>query len=83
MILDAIQFSIHYFMPMFVVMVPLAIVALFVRMTPSYSVEERLGTAKTSCLVALAVVEFFAIFGGKFLNFLEYRWVHFAQPAVC
>jgi multiple antibiotic resistance protein len=54
---------------MFVVMVPLAIVALFVSMTSSYSVEERLRTAKTSCLVALGVVEFFVVFGGKIFEF--------------
>jgi multiple antibiotic resistance protein len=78
MILDTIHFIIQYLTTIFIIIDPLAIVALFVSMTSSYTGEERLRIAKMSCLIAFGVTEFFAIFGEKIFNFLESRWVHFA-----
>jgi multiple antibiotic resistance protein len=78
MILDTIHFIIQYLTTIFIIIDPLAIVALFVSITCSYTVEERWHIAKMKCLVAFEVTECFAIFGEKIFNFLESRWVHFA-----
>ena len=69
MILDAVQFVLQYFVTMFVVISPLAIIALFVSMTAAYSFEERIQTAKTGCKVAFAVMVFFALAGEKIFEF--------------
>jgi multiple antibiotic resistance protein len=67
--LDTIQFSLRYFVTMFVVASPLAIIALFVSMTASYTVSERVAAAKMACLVAFGVVEFFVLFGRRIFEF--------------
>ncbi len=69
MILDTLQFVLHYFVTMFVVISPLAIVAMFVSMTASYTVKERLQTAKMGCKVALSLMAFFALAGKKIFEF--------------
>jgi multiple antibiotic resistance protein len=69
MIIDTIRFVLQYFVTMFIVITPLAILALFVSMTAPYTVKERLQAARMSCVVALGVVEFFALFGKKIFEF--------------
>lgn len=68
-ILDTIQFVLQYFMTMFVIISPLAIVALFVSMTAMHTVKERLRTARMGCLVAFFVMAFFALAGRKIFEF--------------
>jgi multiple antibiotic resistance protein len=65
MFLEIIQF----FVTLIVVTNPIAIVALFVSMTSSYTVKEREAAVKTACLVALGVIEFFALTGKKIFEF--------------
>jgi multiple antibiotic resistance protein len=69
MILNTIHFILQYFVTMFVVTTPLAIIALFVSMTSPYTMKERMQTARLGCFVALGVVEFFALFGKKIFEF--------------
>jgi small neutral amino acid transporter SnatA (MarC family) len=81
MIRNTIRFILQDFATLFVAMAPLAILALFISMTSPYTVKERLQTARISCLVAFEVVEFFALFGNKISEFLEFPWVHSTWPA--
>lgn len=69
MVLDAVQFLLQYFITILVVISPFAIIALFVSMTASYTVKERIKTAKTSCLVAFSLLAFFALAGEKIFEF--------------
>ncbi|MDE6432578.1 MAG: MarC family protein [Opitutales bacterium] len=67
--MEAIQFFLQYFMTIFVVISPLAIMALFICMTASYTVPERIKSAKMGCKVGGALLVFFAITGKKIFEF--------------
>ncbi|MDR0715687.1 MAG: MarC family protein [Puniceicoccales bacterium] len=62
---STISFVFRYFVTMAVIMSLPAVVALFVSMTSFYSIKERIRAARVGCLVALTVIEFFAMFGVK------------------
>lgn len=69
MISDVAQFMLRYFITIFVVISPLAAIALFVSMTALYTAEERVRTAKISCQVAFWLMAFFALVGQKIFEF--------------
>jgi multiple antibiotic resistance protein len=65
MFLEIVQF----FVTLLIVTNPIAIAALFVSMTSSYTVQERIATVRTACLIALGVLEFFVLTGKKMFEF--------------
>ncbi|MDR3144117.1 MAG: MarC family protein [Puniceicoccales bacterium] len=65
-----IQYFIMYFTRLFVIISPLAIVALFVSMTGNSTMNGRIRTAKVGSLVAYVTMLFFAIAGQEIFIFL-------------
>jgi multiple antibiotic resistance protein len=68
--MNCFQYFIGYFTKLFVVISPLAIIALFVSMTAHYTVSRRIRTAKVGSIVAYFTMLFFAIFGQEIFIFL-------------
>jgi multiple antibiotic resistance protein len=62
------SFFVNCFFRIFVAMCPLAIVVLYLSMTPSFTLKERLAIARTSCLVAWGVMVSTALGGPKALE---------------
>ncbi|MDR1434938.1 MAG: MarC family protein [Puniceicoccales bacterium] len=62
------SFFVNCFFRIFVAMCPLAIVVLYLSMTPSFALRERLAIARTSCLVAWGVMILTALGGPKALE---------------
>ena len=68
--ISCLQYFLQYFTKLFVVISPLAIIALFVSMTAPFTPTERIRTAKIGTAVAYGTMLFFALTGQKIFEFL-------------
>lgn len=68
--MSGLQYFLQYFTKLFVVISPLAIIALFVSMTAPFTPKERIKTAKVGTAVAYGTMLFFALTGKAMFEFL-------------
>ncbi|MDR2737908.1 MAG: MarC family protein, partial [Puniceicoccales bacterium] len=68
--MGSVQYFLQYFVNLFVIISPLAIIALFVSMTAMFTPEDRIRTARVGSLVAYGAMLFFALTGKKIFEFL-------------
>jgi multiple antibiotic resistance protein len=67
---DCFRFFIQYFTRLFIIISPLATIALYVAMTAPFPVKERLRVARTGSIVAYCAMIFFALTGRSLFEFL-------------
>ena len=64
------EYALLAFSSLFVIVDPIAVVPAFLAMTPRDSVAQRLRTARVACLVSVALLAGFALFGQTVLKLL-------------
>jgi len=65
-----VEYALLAFSSLFVIVDPIAVVPAFLAMTPRDSVAQRLRTARVACLVTVAMLTGFALFGQTLLTLL-------------
>jgi multiple antibiotic resistance protein len=68
--MGAIEYMFLAISSLFVIVDPIAVVPAFLAMTPDDTPPERIRMARIACLVMVAVLFAFALFGGRILKFL-------------